>query len=180
MIWGLTFGISYDNIINIRKRILRMYVICPVFIGLNEISILARQSRGLKILVSLVRFRFWALLFFCCFQNRYRHVGYLSWHKERKKLRLTFRRSYGSLLKVFHLKKFFMRVQFNGRTPAFQAGYVGSIPITRSLFLFGKSVNQQPDVCRRLLFYRLSFFFSETFSLCLIYANAVIRIRKLY
>ena len=24
-----------------------------------------------------------------------------------------------------------MRVQFNGRTPAFQAGYVGSIPITR-------------------------------------------------
>ncbi len=27
-----------------------------------------------------------------------------------------------------------MRVQFNGRTPAFQAGYVGSIPITR-LFL---------------------------------------------
>ncbi len=42
MIWGLTFGISYDNIINIRKRILRMYVICPVFIGLNEISILAR------------------------------------------------------------------------------------------------------------------------------------------
>ena len=26
-----------------------------------------------------------------------------------------------------------MRVQFNGRTPAFQAGYVGSIPITRFL-----------------------------------------------
>ena len=25
----------------------------------------------------------------------------------------------------------YMRVQFNGRTPAFQAGYVGSIPITR-------------------------------------------------
>ena len=33
--------------------------------------------------------------------------------------------------------RFFMqdlRVQFNGRTPAFQAGYVGSIPITRLAF----------------------------------------------
>ena len=27
-----------------------------------------------------------------------------------------------------------MQVQFNGRIPAFQAGYVGSIPITRSNF----------------------------------------------
>ena len=31
-----------------------------------------------------------------------------------------------------------MRVQFNGRTPAFQAGYVGSIPITRFPFVNGK------------------------------------------
>ena len=37
----------------------------------------------------------------------------------------------------------FMRVQFNGRTPAFQAGYVGSIPITR--FLIGKL-----DMCSQL------------------------------
>ena len=27
-----------------------------------------------------------------------------------------------------------LRVEFNGRIPAFQAGYVGSIPITRSNF----------------------------------------------
>ena len=33
-----------------------------------------------------------------------------------------------------------MRVQFNGRTPAFQAGYVGSIPITR--FAFAKKHNE--------------------------------------
>ena len=36
-----------------------------------------------------------------------------------------------------------MRVQFNGRTPAFQAGYVGSIPITRffaTLFYEGRYV----------------------------------------
>ena len=28
-----------------------------------------------------------------------------------------------------------VRVYFNGRIPAFQAGYVGSIPITRSTFI---------------------------------------------
>ena len=33
-----------------------------------------------------------------------------------------------------------MRVQFNGRTPAFQAGYVGSIPITRFCYV----LNQEP------------------------------------
>ena len=36
-----------------------------------------------------------------------------------------------------------MRVQFNGRIPAFQAGYVGSIPITRSTRL-------SLDACSRL------------------------------
>ena len=38
-----------------------------------------------------------------------------------------------------------MRVQFNGRTPAFQAGYVGSIPITRSLSLQLSWIEQRPS-----------------------------------
>ena len=37
-----------------------------------------------------------------------------------------------------------MRVQFNGRIPAFQAGCVGSIPITRSIFL---SCTFQNKIC---------------------------------
>ena len=38
-----------------------------------------------------------------------------------------------------------MRVQFNGRTPAFQAGYVGSIPITRSLCQQLSWIEQRPS-----------------------------------
>ena len=37
-----------------------------------------------------------------------------------------------------------MRVQFNGRIPAFQAGRVGSIPITRSKFCALSSVDRVP------------------------------------
>ena len=37
------------------------------------------------------------------------------------------------------------RVQFNGRTPAFQAGYVGSIPITRLMSLQLSWIEQRPS-----------------------------------
>ena len=44
---------------------------------------------------------------------------------------------------IFHISN--VRVQFNGRTPAFQAGYVGSIPITRSLSLQLSWIEQRPS-----------------------------------
>ena len=59
--------------------------------------------------------------------------------KNIKKL-LTNSKYYGNIIR--HLKKLPMRVQFSGRTPAFQAGHVGSIPIIRSIFCAFSSAGQ--------------------------------------
>ena len=63
----------------------------------------------------------------------------------------------GSQVRILQSRPF-KQVQFNGRTPAFQAGYVGSIPVTCSIFF--KSVS---------LLVRLIFFaFYRAFQLVLV------------
>ena len=55
------------------------------------------------------------------------------------------RRSQVQILSPRLIKTLIMRVQFNGRTLAFQARYVGSIPITRFLSLQLSWIEQRPS-----------------------------------